>query len=134
MRTNLKRQKRVLVPKDYSKLQLPSDEAYIQYYNYWKSWQEELITSISYGESKKRITSCLDQAILNLGRMKDLLTNQEKIKLLDSYIQRMLEIRSELEVGNFTAVPLSSTRRKVEILLLDVKQKFSISKVRDSLR
>ena len=48
----------VIYPKDYSKQQLPSDQAYKQYYTFWKTWHQEILNFLKTGSSKKKIISC----------------------------------------------------------------------------
>ena len=48
----------VIVPRDYSKEQLPSDQAYRQYFTYWKAWHQELTAHLHENASRKKVISC----------------------------------------------------------------------------
>lgn len=124
----------VIEPKDYSKLQLPVDKAYTQYYTYWKAWQNELLTYLIEGTSKKKILSCFDQAILNLEHMKDLLDNAEKVTLLDSYIKETSSLAEEVRERTLTALPTTRIKSESEQLLRNIQRDFSFSKVQDDLK
>ncbi len=124
----------VIVPKDYSKLQIPVDEAYVQYYTYWKSWHNELITYLIEGTSKKKIISCFEQTILNLDRMRDLLESEEKISLLDSYIIEISSLAEEIEVKTIAMITTGRIKNHSMQLLRNIQRDFFLSKVKDDLR
>jgi hypothetical protein len=124
----------VIVPKDYSKLQLPVGEAYQQYYTYWKAWHNELMTFLDEGKNAKKIISCFDQAILNLNRMKDLLNSENKAGLLNNYIAKMSALETEVKTSSSFAVSMSSFRRQSEQLLRNIQRDFAFSKVKNDLK
>jgi len=124
----------VIVPKDYSKLQIPVDEAYVQYYTYWKSWHNELLTYLIEGTSKKKIISCFEQTILNLDRMRDLLESEEKISLLDSYIIEVSSLAEEIEVKTIAMITTGRIKNQSMQLLRNIQRDFALSKVKDYLK
>ena len=124
----------VIEPKDYSKLQLPVDKAYIQYYTYWKAWHNELLNFLNPGESKKKILSCFQQILLNLNRMKDLLAHEDKINLLEDYIAKISSLEQEVKTKEIALISFSHFRSQSEQLLRNIQRDFSFSKVKDGLK
>lgn len=129
-----KEEEMIIYPKDYSKQQLPSDEAYKQYYTYWKAWHNELISFLKEGESKKKILSCFEQTILNLNRMKELLNREEKIKLLEDYIAKVSSLEAEVRNKRLVMVSMSHLRTQSERLLRSIHRDFAFSKVKNDLK
>lgn len=124
----------VIVPKDYSQLQLPVDKAYTQYYTYWKAWHNELLTFLAEGTSKKKIISCFEQTILNLNRMKDLLENEEKINLLEKYVDETVSLAQEVKEKTLMMIMTNRIKNQSLRLLRNIQRDFSFSKVRDDLK
>lgn len=124
----------VIEPKDYSKLQLPVNKAYIQYYTYWKAWHNELLNFLNPTGSKKKILSCFEQTLLNLSRMRDLLANEDKINLLEDYITKVSSLEKEVETKEIAMISFSRFRTQSEQLLRNIQRDFSFSKVKDSLK
>jgi hypothetical protein len=129
-----KQEEMIITPKDYSKQSLPSDELYKTYYSYWKAWHLELEDVFIPGQSKKKIISCFDQVILNLNRLKGLLNNQEKIALLDSYINKLYSQEEIFKVGNIAVVSMYRARDEARRLFINIQRDFSFSKVKDYLK
>ena len=124
----------VIEPRDYSKLQMPVDKAYIQYYTYWKAWHNELLTFLAEGTNKKKILSCFEQTILNLDRMKDILESPEKTALLDGYIKETSALAQEIRDKTLTVFSTTRIKSKSEQLLLNIQRDFSFSKVEGDLK
>jgi len=129
-----KEEKMVIAPKDYSKQDLPSDELYKMYYAYWKAWHLELMDMFVQGESRKRIISCFDQTILNLDRLKQLLTNQEKTTLMDSYIDKLATLEDKFRAENIAMISMSRMRDESRRLFINIQKDFSFSKVQKYLK
>lgn len=124
----------IISPKDYSKQELSSEEAYRLYYTYWKAWHLELMDVFIAGESRKKIVSCFDQTILNLNRLKQLLNNQEKIELLDNYINKLYSLEEEFKVKNIAMVSMSRMRDEARRSFINIQRDLSFSKVKDCLK
>ncbi|MFH1622102.1 MAG: hypothetical protein ABIA97_03155 [Candidatus Omnitrophota bacterium] len=129
-----KEEEMVIVPKDYSKLQLPVDQAYTQYYTYWKAWHNELLQFLVSTDSKKKIISCFEQSILNLSHMKDLLESEDKIVLLDNYINELSALSEEAQEKTITVISSGRIKNESEQLLRNIMRDFSFSKVKDDLK
>lgn len=127
-----KKEEIVLIPQEYKAEELNKDQLYRQYFLYWKSWQDELIDSLSsLGLNRKKQFDCLNEAIKNLTSLKDLL-RQEKQGTLDNYINEMNNLRCDIakdKYENFIANHL----KKAERLKRNIQGDFSFSKIKDYL-
>lgn len=124
----------IISPFDYSKQQLPSDKAYMQYYTYWKAWHQELLSFLREDASNKKIIDCFDQTILNLGRMKDLLDNEEKINLLQGYMDNILSLQQELKEKTILIAGINRIKNESELLYRSIQRDFSFSKIKGDLK
>ena len=124
----------VISPVDYSKQQLPGDQAYQQYYVYWKSWHGELLAQLQNNANKKKILGCFEQMILNLDRMKNLLANEKKSAQLQTYIDEIQQNYDEVENKNFLIVSFAQLKESVESLSRAIHREFAFSKIKDDLR
>ncbi len=85
----------ILAPEEYRGAQMTKEEMYRQYFLFWKSWQDELITSLLERRSQKKYIACAEEAIKNLVNLKVLL-NAEKQEKLDIYIKRLKDLRDSI--------------------------------------
>jgi len=122
----------ILVPQDYSKQRLPADIAYLNYYNYWKSWHTELLQFMQEGSNFKKVKTCFEQVLLNLERMKEILT-QQKAEQLAEYISKIKQLEIEFEDDFKISINLNRIRSKLEGVLNDINKHFSFSKVKNNL-
>lgn len=122
----------VLVPEEYPSLFKNKEEAYRQYFLYWKSWQDELINALLVGMSHKKQLSCIDQAIKNLEEVRKLLLD-EKAKVLDSYIEESLDLKNDIVKDRYSS-DTNRNRFAAEKLKRNMLRDFSYSKVKNYLR
>lgn len=122
----------VLVPEEYPSLFKNKEEAYRQYFLYWKSWQDELINALLVGMSQKKQLSCADEAIKNLTEIKKLLI-EEKQKELDSYIVELTNLRDNIKNDPYSNNAIKN-RSTAEMLKRNVLQDFSYLKIKNSLK
>lgn len=80
----------VLVPEEYKGPNMTKEELYRQYFLFWKSWQDELIESLSRGNHKKQL-GCVQEAIKNLQQMRGLLVADQQ-KKVDIYINQLQDL------------------------------------------
>jgi hypothetical protein len=124
----------VIVPRDYEANPLPSDVRYKQYFVYWKSWNQELVTAINDQAPFKKIVSCVEQAKTNLTKMVTLL-KEEKAKELEVYLNQTEVLR--LQIENAKTLPSSymgNLRYTAERILSNVNRLFDMSKMREYLK
>lgn len=117
----------VLIPEDYKDSMTP-EERYRQYYNFWKSWQDELAVSLLEDRCQKKKLDCADQAIKNMEEMKKSLS-EEKQKALDKYIQQMYRLRHDIDSDPY-GNNVEQQRTKAESIKRNVVNQFTYSDVK----
>ncbi|HTY45316.1 MAG TPA: hypothetical protein VMD52_04950 [Patescibacteria group bacterium] len=81
----------VLVPEEYKGPGMTKEQLYRQYFVFWKSWQDELVESLSSSNHKKQL-DCVKEAIKNLQQMRSLLVADQQ-KKVDVYINQLQDLR-----------------------------------------
>ena len=124
----------IVSPRDYSAHPFPNDVLYKRYFTYWKSWNQELLTSLNDRPSDIKVLDCTEQAIINLKKMATYL-NEAKAKELSGYIQQTEDIRRTiLEVRGLPPAQVDDLRYKSERILSAVNRKFDLTKMRPYLK
>lgn len=125
------REEMVLVPEEYMGPLMSKEELYRQHFLFWKSWHEELISSLSGNTNRKKQLDSAEEAIGNLKNLKTLL-NKDKQQKLDVYISRLESLKGtiakDLYNNNATRNRDSAERIKQNIL-----REFSYNHVKDYL-
>lgn len=122
----------VLVPEQYSLSDISTEERYRQYFLFWKSWQDELITALGSSASHKKRKDCLKQAIRNLEEMRFLLF-EEKQKELDVYLERLRHLTNEINQDIYGS-RLTIHKGRAESLKRNILRDLSYPKVKNHLR
>jgi hypothetical protein len=86
----------VLVPEEYKGPDMTKEEIYRQYYLYWNSWQEELITALNQQAGLKKKIDCAQEALKNLVNMKMMLVADAQ-KYFDPQIAKFNELLADLK-------------------------------------
>lgn len=124
----------VVVPRDYSAHPFPNDVLYKQYFVYWKSWNQELISSLTDMENYKKIKSCADQALINLKKMQTYLQD-DKARELEAYVKKTDDLARRIEHAQYLPpAQMKALRYDAERLLSGVNKKFDLSSMRDHLK
>lgn len=124
----------IVSPRDYSSHPFPAEVLYKQYFVYWKSWQQELVSNIGDRASHKKIVDCAEQALVNLRKMSAYLDDAKAAELA-TYILEMEALKAEIvEAKNFPDARLNSLRYKAERILSNVSRKFDRTKMKDFIR
>ncbi|MCX5702408.1 MAG: hypothetical protein NTW64_05510 [Candidatus Omnitrophica bacterium] len=127
---DLPKEQMVLVPEEY-KSNLTKEEEYRQSLLYWKSWQDELISSLSTGANHKKQIDCVSEAIKNLMNLRVLL-NTEMQKKLDGYIIQLENLKESISkdvYGN----SIVNNRMTAERIKRNILRDFPYNKMKDSL-
>lgn len=133
-RRKIKEETMVIVPRDYSKEQLSSDQAYQRYYMYWRAWHRELHVHLHEGASRKKIISCFEQTLLNLNRMRKLLADEEKVEALQGYIDGVQELEAKVQEKRFRMLSFSQLKHSSERLFRDIQRGFAFRKIEADLK
>jgi len=128
---DLLKEEMVLAPEEYSGPRMAKEELYRQYFLYWKSWQDELITSLYPGGNHKKQIDCVEEALKNLAKIKVLLS-AEKTKQVDTYLTQ-LENLKDLISRDLYFNNTANNRTKAEQLKRNILHDLSYSKIKDSL-
>ena len=110
----------------------PSIELYQKRYIYWKNWHRELMEDLDDSNSKKAEVD-IEQAISNLIDMKGMLVDikaAELQKLIDEMRQQERIIKDQ----SITGANRVKLRRRLEMLLREIKREFSYRKMEDFIR
>lgn len=129
---NLVQQEVVLYPQEY-KSGLTKEQEYRQYFLYWKSWQDELIESLSNTTTPnyKRQVACVEQALKNLLQLRLLLAESVQQKL-DKYIKQMNELKASI-IDDPYGSQIWVNRSAAERLRSDIFNNFSYNNIKDDL-
>lgn len=121
----------VLAPEEYKAPQMTKEERYRQYFLFWQSWHDELISGLLNASSHKRQVSCADEAIKNMEQLR-LLLSGEKQEKFDIYLKRMKDLRRLIadDIYNTNAV---INRSSVERLKRDILRDFSYQDIKNYL-
>lgn len=119
----------VIAPRDYSAHPFPNDVLYKQYFVYWKSWNQELVSSLSDRDSHKKIVDCLKQSLLNLDKMRSYLV-EEKAVALDVYVAKTQDLKDAVEkTPSMVPSQANDYRYTAERILSSVNREFDAHKM-----
>jgi len=123
---DLPKEELVLFPEEY-KPTMDKEQVYRQYFLFWQSWQEELITALLRSGNHKKQVDCAEEAIKNLTSLKPLI-KAEKQKKLDIYITQLKDLRDQIKMDAYSSradVNIQEAERIKKGILRD----FSYSKI-----
>lgn len=121
----------VVTPEEYIPPAMSKEDQYRQYFLYWKSWQDELIESLSSGTNQKKRIGCADEAIKNLQQLRPLFNQQAQARL-DGYLSQLQELRNAI-VADAYGNMASTNRVNAERIRRNILKEFSYRKIKDSL-
>ena len=122
----------VLEPIEYPKKVHTPQGDYKRYYQLWKVWSQDLLTSLSEGEGSKRELYLLNQAVTNLNAMQQFLPSAKQNILNDS-LMRLKRIQEDIEA----AVPTRNTSSLVielQSIEKNIRDHYSFDKVKDVIQ
>lgn len=124
----------IITPRNYSEHPFPNDVLYKQYFIYWKSWNQELVSSLNDMSSYKKIVDCAEQAVINLKKMASYL-NEEKAKELGVYIQKTQDLEAKIiETQSMPPSRLNLLRYDAERILNTVNRKYDLTRMKAFLK
>jgi hypothetical protein len=128
---NAPQEELVLAPQEYQGPNLTQEELYRQYFLYWKSWQDELITSLSDGGTHKKQIDCAEEALKNLQDMRALLKPQMQEKL-DKYIIQLNELKDSI-IKDVYGARIYGSSLDAQRIKRNILRDFSYNKIKDNL-
>ena len=124
----------VIVPRDYSAHPFPNDVLYKQYFVYWKSWNQELVSSLSEAENYKKIDECVDQSLANMKKMQAYL-KEEKGKEFEVFVKKTEVLKEEIMAAkNMPPSRMNILRYSADRILSNVNRNFDLKKMKDHLK
>ena len=121
----------VLVPEEWTGPKMSKEEIYRRYYNFWQSWQEELVNVLTQKASLKKRVDCAQQSIKNLSGMRSMLS-LTKQKQLDVYLNLMNNLLVSIKADTYGTAN-SSNRQKAERVKRNIMQYFSYPDIKGDL-
>ena len=110
----------------------PNATLYDNHYNYWKSWEQELIVSFS-GTNNKKMAQCAKFSISEMELMKKYLI-EPKASELDKWINEMKAVERKIDQGGLSTPSKLGMRGTVERHLRNVRRNFKPSSVKDYIK
>lgn len=133
-KTKQTQEEMIIVPRDYSAHPFPNDVLYKQYFVYWKSWNQELITALNDQAPYKKILDCADQALVNLRKMAAYL-QEDKAKALGVFVRETEQLKVDIVASeSMPPARLVSLRYQAERILSSVNRQFDLRKMKDFLK
>lgn len=126
-----KKEEPVIVPQAY--VLMPTEQAYRQYFLFWKSWQDETISALTDSGNQKKRAASMSRVLEHLENMKNYLNAQTQEKL-DKHIQILQNINDQISSGNLNPIIISRFKTKLEKEKLLIEREFNYSKIKDKLK
>lgn len=127
----LPKEEMVLAPQEYKAPEVTKEELYSRYFLFWKSWQTELIESLSQSRSLKKQIDCAQEAIKNLSSLKELLKDEAQ-KKLEAYLGQLEELKDEIK-KDLSGTRIIINAREAERLKMKILRDLSYAKIKESL-
>ncbi|MDD5019392.1 MAG: hypothetical protein PHH75_06010 [Candidatus Omnitrophica bacterium] len=124
----------IVSPRDYSAHPFPNHVMYKQYFVYWKSWNQELVTALNDRASDKKVLECVDQALVNLKKMATYLEDKQAAAL-SGYIQKTETLKTRVHA--MPGLPPAETNRfryTAERILSSVNREFDPTRMKAHLK
>jgi len=133
-RRSAKQEAMIVTPRDYSEHPFPNDVMYQQNFTYWKAWNQEWVASLHDQDSRKKILSCGEQALVNLEKMASYLT-QEKKERLEVHVAATRALQEDIEAHR-SLLPshYAAYRDRAQRLLRVINGNFDMHHVKDAIR
>ena len=128
-----KREEPIIQPESYPDVALNKDELYRDYFLFWESWADELVSFLRDNANTKKQKECIQQAMDNLLKMQSLL-NEEKAASLDGFVIELTTVKNVLFQSYLNSADFSYLKNKVERVKARVHRDFVFSKIKKDLR
>ncbi|MDP2940941.1 MAG: hypothetical protein Q8N85_01620 [Candidatus Omnitrophota bacterium] len=122
----------VLAPEEYKPKQVTAEDAYRQYFLFWKSWQDELVSALLDRKSQKKQLDCIEEAIKNLLEIKSLLKD-EKQQEFERYLAQFQDLKQAIKSDLYNN-DIPENLHQAEMLRRNFFRDFNYSKIKKFLR
>ena len=128
-----KKEEPIIQPENYPDVALNRDELYRDYFLFWESWADELVSFLNDKANTRKQKECIQQAMDNLVKMRSLL-NEEKARSLDKFAAELAAVKNVLFQSYLNSADFSYLKNKLERIKAKVHQGFVFSKIKKDLR
>lgn len=128
-----KKEEPIFQPQEYPQMPQETGQLYKDYFLFWESWADELLSYLSKDANFKKQKECAEQSLDNLTKMQSLL-NEEKAKALASRVNEFTAVKEAIFSGSLNSASLSSLRNKVERIKSRVRREFGYNKIQNDIK
>ena len=122
----------VIQPEVYPDVASSRGQLYKDYFLFWETWVEELLSNLSEKANFKKQKECANAALDNLLKMRSLL-NDEKAGILEPFIAEFTAVKNIIFVGHLNSGDFYYLRNKLERMKSKVHRNFIFSKIEKGL-
>ncbi len=109
--------------------QYPNAVLYDNHYTYWKTWEKELIDSLS-GTNDKKIAQCAKLALGEMGLMRKYLTEPKAVEL-DKWMKDLQAVDAKIDQGGLSGPSKMGMRSTLQTHFTHVNRVFQTKNVKD---
>src|SRR3989338_7565741 len=113
-----KREEPIIQPQSYPDVALNKDELYRDYFLFWESWADELVSFLKDNANTKKQKECIQQAMDNL----------------DKFVIELTTVKNVLFQSYLNSADFSYLKNKIERIKAKVHRDFVFSKIKKDLR
>lgn len=107
----------------------PNAVLYDNHYTYWKTWEKELIESLS-GINDKKIAQCAKLALGEMGLMRKYLTEPKAVEL-DKWMKDLQTVNAKIDQGGLSGPSKMGMRSTLQTHFTHVNRVFQTKNVKD---
>ena len=122
----------VIQPEVYPDVASSRGQLYKDYFLFWETWVEELLSNLSEKANLKKQKECANEALDNLTKMRSLL-NDEKAKTLEPFIAEFTALKNTISAERLNSADFYYLRNKLERIKSKVHRNFIFSKIEKGL-
>jgi hypothetical protein len=123
----------VLLPQEYAAPQMTNEELFQQYFLFWRSWQDELIESLSswHSMNHKKQVSCAKEAMENLRQVAALLQGEPRGKI-EVFVDRSTQLYADV-LRDVYGSRAARNRQTAERIKRSIMKDFPFQRIKDNL-
>jgi len=128
---DLPKEEMVLAPEEYKGAAMSNTERFKEYFLFWKSWQDELISALSPGANHKKQVECVNKAIENMEDLKSVLNSTGQAQV-EPYLERLNGLK-ELIAKDLYGGNAYNLRQEAERIKRNILRDLSFAKLKSYL-
>lgn len=128
-----KKEEPIFQPQEYPQMPQEMGQLYKDYFLFWESWADELLSYLSKDANSKKQKECAAQALDNLTKMQSLLS-EEKAKAILPRVSEFTAVKEEIFSSSLNSASLFSLRNKIERIKSRVRREFIYNKIQNDIK